>query len=450
MKRLLLPGYAIVILLCCQFSLSGKGQSNAVVQKTLTVNGSDAHADSSREEQIKKYYHLAKQYKDGDGVTMDYAKAFYYFSQAAALGDAQSEYAVGYMKYKGLGTAQDYALAANLFRQGAYAGRDNSEYFLGLCYRNGYGVMQNEDSAQYWLKKSAALGYKQAILELQSKAPENSNAQAAQLIQKIHNAAIPEQVAPNQFIAIQPQKPDSSIIAGDYEGYVIQYDWSGKYPVSAKKLQLFLEASLNPSKGGTLVGKWLEENADSVTVRASLQKDSLVFDSTKYRRKDHYSQTRGIEYDFQNAALNLVRKGDSVYLAGNIYMFSPDRKEPSKPLLVALARTTSSNPTDSSLINKQHNTATDSSNTTAAKLLSVYPNPFTSYINVEFRVNEATEVGIELYNMAGRKVYTKPPQQLARGIYKIRIEPSLQLAQQTYLLRLVFDGGREVIKVIKK
>ena len=84
-----------------------------------------------------------------------------------------------YLPSRGLGVTQNYDSAATLFKQCAYLGRDNSEYFLGLCYRNGYGLVQNEDSAQYWLQKSASLDYKLAIQELHSKASENSNTQAA-------------------------------------------------------------------------------------------------------------------------------------------------------------------------------------------------------------------------------------------------------------------------------
>jgi len=421
---------AILLFLSLFATLSQlKAQSNAD-KSSVTIKNFD-----TTELAIQKYYHFAVQYKEGKGVPIDYQKAFNYFERAANLGDSQSVYAIGYMHYKGLGCRQDYALAARLFAQGAYGGRDNSMYFYGLAWRNGYGLSQNEDSAQYWLKKSAALGYKQAILELKSKAPENSNAQAQQLVQKIRNAALPEQIPLNQFIPIRPKAPDSTVIAGDYEGYVIQYDWSGKYPVSTKKLNLFLE------QGQTnLTGKWLEEGADSVTVQVALQKDSLVFNGTSYKRKDHYSLDRGIEYDFQNATLNLVRKEDSVYLAGNIYMFSPDRKEPSKPLLVALVRT----------VNKNMADIDTASQTTTAKLLSVYPNPFTSYLNVELEVNEATKVGIELYNIEGQRVYSKPPQPLVKGTFKIRIEPSMHLAKETYVLRLVFTGGQEAVKVIKK
>jgi uncharacterized protein len=147
-----------------------KAQLNITKPSRITGNFDTA------ELAIQKYYHLAVQYKEGKGVPMDYQKAYDYFQKAANLGDSQSVYAIGYMHYKGLGCTQDYALAARLFAQGACGGRDNSMYFYGLAWRNGYGLPQNEDSAQYWLKKAAALGYKQAILELQSKAPENNNA----------------------------------------------------------------------------------------------------------------------------------------------------------------------------------------------------------------------------------------------------------------------------------
>lgn len=436
-------------MLLCWLPLVGMSQTNfkAILQNTSTTISTLDKTDTSKSAMIKNYYRLGKTYKDGNSVAMNYANAYYYFHKAAELGDPQSIYAVGYMKYKGLGTIQDYASAARLFAQGAYQGRDNSMYFYGLCWRNGYGLMQNEDSAQCWLKRAAALGYKQAILELQSKAPENLNGQASQLVQKIYNAAVPKQIPLNQFISIQPQKPDSSIIAGDYEGYVIQYDWSGKYPISTKKLQLFLEKT---KKLENLQGKWLEENADSVSVKAFIKSDSLIFEKTLYSRKDHYSLSNGIEYDFQNAVLNLARQGDSVYLAGNIFMFSPDRKEPSKPLFIALVRTINPNSDDNSLIEKQQDTSAGYSNANDAQLLSVYPNPFVTYINVTFKVNETTKVGVELFNMAGQQVYAKPLQQLAQGIYKIRIEPSLRLPQQTYILRLVFTNGKEAVEVIKK
>lgn len=192
----------------------------------------------SLENVIANYYKLALQYKDGNGVIMDYTKAYNYFTKAADLGDAQSIYAMGYMQYKGLGCTQDYIKAASLFAQGAKLGKDNSMYFYGLCWRNGYGVDKNEDSAKYWLNKAAAIGYKQAVQELKMAVGENSNDSANALVQQINNAAIPNKTTLNQYTKIQQKLPSSEIITGDYTGWIIQYDWSGTHVVSSKKITI--------------------------------------------------------------------------------------------------------------------------------------------------------------------------------------------------------------------
>lgn len=389
---------------------------------------------------IQKYYQLAIRYKEGYGVPMDYQKACNYFQKAANLGDSQSVYAIGYMHYKGLGCNQDYALAARLFKQGAYGGRDNSMYFYGLCWRNGYGLAQNEDSAQYWLKKSAATGYKQAQLELQSKVSENSNIEAKKLAQKIHNAAVPKQVTLNQFVLIKPVAPDSSLITGEYQGYLIQYDWSGKNLISAKPLRLKLSAFPDHSKREIKIsGKWVEKETDSIVFNASLQNDSLVFfKDTHYKRNDHYSFNNPIAYDFENASLNMVRKGDTVFLAGNINMFSPDRKEPSKPLFVAVKR---------SLINEKNQ---DNPNEPVASIINVYPNPFQSLLNVDFRISEKTKISIELYNIDGTLVFRKKSGNiLSPGSYTIKFNIPNYIPSQTYILRLIFSNGEQSFKVIK-
>ena len=463
----------------------------AIITTTDNTQQTTENNDSARQAQIKEYYQLGNKYREGNGVEQDYEKAFQYFSKAAELGDAQSIYAVAYMHYKGLGTTQDYAFAARLFQQGAYQDKANSMYFYALCWRNGYGLTQNEDSSKYWLNKAANLGYKQAEQELKTEAAENGNDSAKQLVQRISNAAIPDKVVLNEFQPIVPSIPDSEAIEGDYEGYIIQYDWSGKNPVSSKKLNLTIENN-EETEGVTsnaqsqtqnaestmpnaqskritakafsattdnrerttkhLSGSWREEGVDTATAKftATLKKDSLVFADTRYKRKDHYSPSQAVNYDFQRASLSLVRKGDSVYLAGNVYMYSPDRKEPSKPLFVALVKTTADAPAAENLQQATDNGQQTTASEPHAKILSVYPNPFTSYVTVAFEVSKAGNVGIELYNMAGVLEYRKPSQQLAAGRYAIHVEPQTRLAAQVYVLRLVFDNGQQTVKVIKR
>jgi hypothetical protein len=372
---------------------------------------------------IANYYKLALQYKDGNGVTMNYAKAYNYFSKAANLGDAQSIYAVGYMQYKGLGCTQDYIKAASLFAKGSKLGRDNSMYFYGLCWRNGYGVDKNEDSAKYWLNKAAASGYKQAVQELKMTVGENANDSANALVQQINNAAIPDKRVLNQYTKIQHYLPASEIIAGDYKGYLIQYDWSGTHIISSKDLKLSLVNDQN-----ILSGSWIE-SGDSVNISASLTSDSIIFNKMQYGRKDHYSPDKAIQYIFQNARLNLVQKEDSVFLAGNVEMFSTQRGEPSKPLFIALSRT------DTSLIAKKLQ-------------IKTYPNPFTDVLIAEFEIPKTKDVVIQFLNLNGTVMYHNAAGKLEPGHYSLPVQIG-RVSAGTYLLKFIYGNYSKTVKVIK-
>lgn len=409
---------------------------------------------ASKTSLIKKYYYLAIAYKNGDSVAMDYHKAFAYFSKAADLGDPQSLYAKGYCFYKSIGCTQSYDSAAKYFRQGAYSGRDNSMYMLALCYRNQYvDVPEALDSAKYWLQKAAALGYRQAIMELNTKTPEHTDNKDAQaLVSQIHNAALPAKTPLNQFIPIKPAPPDSSVIYGSFTGYLIGYDWSGKYIINTKKLTLQLTKDTTAGGSHQITGQWVEQDVPAVIIHAIIKQDSLTFSKMHYRRVDHYSSGDGIAYNFKDATLNLVRKGDSVYLAGNVHLFSPERKEPSKPTLIVLQRIVSQDTHDSSFMTATLKPAQKHQQNTppAASIIKVFPNPFTSYVNVSFKVIRPSKVSVELYTITGVRVYAKSPENLSIGSYKIRIEPEDHIGAQTYILRLVFDNGNQDIKILKR
>jgi len=386
--------------------------------------------NSATTARIKGYYELAIKFKDGKGVVMNYDSAFSYFKKAAALGDPQSVYSVAYMYYKGLGCIQNYDSAAELFSKGVALKRDNSLYFYGLCWRNGYGRPKNEDTAKYYLKKSADLGYRQAMMELESKNGENSNDSAAHvLLAKLHNAAIPNNLELNHFTKIQPRLPSSDIIAGDYAGWLIQYDWSGKYIIEIKKLSVNL--NLHEKK---ISGEWIENDNDTAKIHGLISGDSVVFNKTSYSRTDHYSLARGIQYDFQDAKLSLVETGDTIFLAGNIAMFSLVRGEPSKPLFVALARPGLKN-LDSLFLK--------------SLALTAYPNPFGNMVTVQFNIFKPATVEVRLYDTRGLLLYRNFAGTLPEGTYSLPVT-GLQIVSGVYILKLILGNRIAALKIIKE
>jgi hypothetical protein len=375
---------------------------------------------------IKYYYSEAIKYKDGIGVRIDYTKAFENFEAAAKLGDLQSEYAIGYLHYKGLGCTQDYTKAAKLFSNGAFHQKDNSMYFYALCFRNGYGIERNEDSARFWLTKSAALGYNQAIQELSMTDGENNNLSAQKLVESITFAALPKEQVLNQFTKIQNKQPVSELLDGLFQGYMIQYDWSGKNVIDSKKLTL--ELKLNNS---TISGLWDEESSGKIPFIASISGDSIIFHNAKLGRKDHYSADTNISYEFKNMKLNTYQTRDIVYLIGNTEMFSNLRKEPSKPITIALSKFQ---------INKSES---------VIKSVKVYPNPFVDYTNVEFEVLAKEEVEIQVVHTSGALLVSKNSGMLEKGKYAIKLELST-LVPGSYFIKIKHGQLSESYPIFKR
>jgi len=408
---------------------------------------------TQRSESAVDLYREGLQYKNGDGVPIDYRKAFEHFKAAADMGDEQSKYATAYCYYKGLGVQQNYETAAGLFGTGAREGRDNSIYFYGLCFENGYGIAKNADSAKYWLDKAAALGYQQAIEELKSPRGENANDSAVALLDKINKSSLAGKSPLNEFTLVAPHIPSRALINGTYNGYVLRYDWSGKYLISSKAIALSFrqpEEAENPSN--VLKGTWQEKGETAVPLQAKLSDDSVIFQQTQYKTRDHYSWDKAITYDFKSANLNLSQIGDSVYLSGNIAMFSPERNEPSKPIYLALVRSSaiSSSLTDS--LNKVINdkNRADSSGIAKIKDASLYPNPFRTSFTVEFILTAKAKVAIQMLNMSGVVVYKKQAELLQKGKYNINISPG-RIASGMYIIRLIAEGGDYVdLKAIRE
>ena len=394
---------------------------------SIIYNGiyAQSKSDSIRLVTIQKYYQSAIQYKDGKTIKQDFEKAFQNFQNAANLGDPQSIYSVGYMLYKGLGCTQDYSKAAALFQQGALQGRDNSMYFLGLCYKNGYGVIQNTDSANYWLKRAELLGYVQAKQEIKLVSGENSNDAAKALVLQIKNAAVPSAAPLNQFTEIKHSIPSIDSIGGIYTGYIIQYDWSGQNVISAQSLNLNIERT----SGEDITATWIS-GKDTIAVTAVLNSASMEFKKTAYKRIDYYNyDSSGIVYDFQQASLNMVQTTDSLFISGNINMFSPQRNEPSKPMLVVLARP----------IAKQ-----------SLSTVTIGPNPFINQFTVNLNLAEtATNAVVQLIDNNGRPVYTNRVGTLEAGKYIMPLQPG-QISSGIYFLKIAYGNTTKLIKVIKQ
>jgi TPR repeat protein len=405
----------------------GIKQNKEQAVKWLTKAAVEGNAES--------WYHLGMIYKEDQTGRPDYRKAYEYFKKSADLGNELGVNALAYMHYKGLGCQQDYKLAALHFKRGALIENKNSMYFLGLCYRNGYGVSVNLDSATYWLNKSATKGYISARNELNSKKPENSNENAKKIAQKIKVDVEKNAQRVNSFEKVDLNVPHSSI-EGRYVGYIVKYDWSGKHAIGYSILHIDLKF-----ENGILAGIWKESDSLVVPFKAEITPTEIVFSKASYKRADHYSNAKLIQYDFERANLVWNKVKDSIQLTGFVQMFSPQRNEPEKPLFIYLTKS----------VSKGNNSpAIDLSNKLSEPGIKTYPNPFSETLTLEFKLESDSKVNVQLLSQDGKVVYSNMSDRiLDKGYYKLPLKV-LNLPAGTYLLKLQIGQKIKSVKVVKQ
>lgn len=104
---------------------------------------------------------MAYRYRDGKGVTRDYAEAMRWARPLADRGDAEAMDFVGWMFFQGLGVKRNPEVAAGYFR--AAAGKSaTAAWNLGQCYFAAQGVEHSVPQALAVWKKAAVMGHGRA------------------------------------------------------------------------------------------------------------------------------------------------------------------------------------------------------------------------------------------------------------------------------------------------
>ncbi len=100
----------------------------------------------------------------------NFLEAINYFKRAAELGNAEAQFMMGWMHYKGYekickvdGNVLD---AVSWFRKAAEQGNAAALYYLGCCYHDSIGVEENLKKAISYWTMSAEQNYEPAQIEL--------------------------------------------------------------------------------------------------------------------------------------------------------------------------------------------------------------------------------------------------------------------------------------------
>lgn len=171
-----LSGAIIVVTVIAAFVLwpAGGSHSPKLLSNVLYQNGSNnlnhqtlkALRQAASQNQARAMTKIGDCYYKGQGVHQDYAKAAYWYTKAARLGEIIATYKLGQCYGQGIGVPLNYTRALVWFHKAANGGHPKAMYMIGKYYLKGYSVRQNYTKALDWFHKAADKNNAMAMVEI--------------------------------------------------------------------------------------------------------------------------------------------------------------------------------------------------------------------------------------------------------------------------------------------
>lgn len=111
-------------------------------------------------------YALGFMYDNGKGVQQNHTTAADWYNKAAEQGETAAQSSLGLAYLNGQGIPQNYAKAAQWLSRAAERGSVAAQYDLGLMYARGQGVSRSYVEAAQWFSRAAEQGYADAQFDL--------------------------------------------------------------------------------------------------------------------------------------------------------------------------------------------------------------------------------------------------------------------------------------------
>ena len=103
-------------------------------------------------------FELGQKHYIGNGVPIDYVKAFHLFQKEALLGHVGAQFNLCVMYEMGQGVSQDQQKAFDWCEKAALQGDPIAQWKLSEMYDQGRGVLQDKQEAMKWKNKATSQG----------------------------------------------------------------------------------------------------------------------------------------------------------------------------------------------------------------------------------------------------------------------------------------------------
>ncbi|GHT39813.1 hypothetical protein FACS189437_04290 [Bacteroidia bacterium] len=370
----------------------------------------------------KAAYNIGLMYKYGHGVDQNLTLSMEWFEKANEMGHDNTNYVIGYAYYKGMGKKQSYSTAFQFFQTGAEQGSTSCMYMLSICYFKGRGIQRNVEQGKYWMEQVADKGYSKAV-DIMARNDSETFGEKKPVLRSSRNNALNSMIPQKHISVVNDENIANQQITGEWEGSLIQYDWSGEEIEQESKLKVIFDQT-----GNHIAGLWIENDSLSTRINVSIQDSSWVFDNVVL-----YEQPRPM--DMRNGKFNIVHKNGKEYLTGNVSFYSEKTREYTAPNYIILERVSN------------HATGIDSP-LQDDNQITVAPNPFNDKIKVQMTLAQPQKVRIVVYDSSGKRIETGELQNYSAGKHEVEIS-TISYPKGYYIVKVAGEYISKSIAVIK-
>jgi len=389
-------------------------------------------------------------YKYGNGCQLDFKKAIAWFRKGSANGNQKAAYFLGYMYYKGFGVPQDYTKAVYWFNNSSYA---MARHYLGLCYYLGYGVPANETKALEILLNNQILNSKTLVTSIQAEQKQRQEKQTRIALNTTAKANNPI----NTHVVLDTREelqhlPEEILelkdVIGNWTGKLIQYDWSGKH--IRRILPIKITITTEQETGDIQVTSIVEKQ--ELSSKATWQDETLYLEDLKEtltlnRLYPENPKQLTLDYNLFSTSLQKYEYEGVHYLIGKLDSYIPQWTEYGKPMSLVLKPEGAVNTNTENTLNEEALFALAAQKDQFIKL---YPVPFNEQLTVQYQLETASNVYVELISLNGNhKIVIQPTTSKQAGDYTHTIPIDTSLPKGLYVVRIRAGNQLHTRMIIK-
>ncbi|WP_347839643.1 T9SS type A sorting domain-containing protein [uncultured Draconibacterium sp.] len=405
----------------------------------LSAENGDMHA----------MYKVGLIYKEGKIVPQNFETAVEWFQRSVDAGNPAGNYFLAYMYFKGFGVKQNYITAFELAQLSSDADITAGKHLLAYCYENGHGTKADLDKAEKLYIECDKRGYKQSKVRLEEvkkkkQTEANKKNKSAQIS---NNSSYQIPIALQGFFDLKADdKRPAMQIGGKWQGMLFIYDWSKQ----KNEEQMILNLTLNQD-GYNVNGNWNLESSSKLPFNSIKVGNSLFFKNLELEFEWAYGQPE--KWSIKEGQFEYQVIDDEIFLIGDLKLSNPNINEPFRPCNIVLKAVNIENNQDT-VLNKdifavELNNIVKENDKNRKIQLSVYPNPTSSNITIQYNVLEPGSVQLNLIDINGQLIKTIE-NDTYKMIGKYSTATSISEKPGSYFIQLVHNNQVYSSAIIKQ